>query len=82
MVLVRMVTVTRVSVARPPSRSYLNFHQTMIPADGSVSLSLSRFGVRACRLCVCAPALGGFFSLLRFRAFTRVRVFTLTSKDF
>ena len=25
------------------------------------SLSLSRFGVRACRLCVCAPALGGYW---------------------
>ena len=36
MVLVRMVTVTRVSRGPTASRSYLNFHQTMIPADGSV----------------------------------------------
>ncbi len=32
------------------------------------SLSLSRFGVRACRLCVCAPALGGFSPVVLVRS--------------
>ena len=57
-------------------RSYLNFHQTMIPADGSVGLSLSRFGGAGagCVLCACV---GRFFACCA-RAFTRVRVLSLT----
>ena len=64
------------------SRSYLNFHQTMILRMVLWSLSLSRFGVRACRLCVCAPALGGFFACLCSCVHSRAGFYLSLSKDF